>query len=73
VQDKFLHSSGKDASPRRPVVPAGRPYHEKNFVLRPSSTIAAKAILINPEMYNIIVLHENSHGQTVAARKAEAP
>jgi hypothetical protein len=36
VQDKFLHSSGKDASPRRPVVPAGRPYHEKNFVLRPA-------------------------------------
>jgi hypothetical protein len=37
VQDKYLHSPGRDASPRRPGVPAGRRCHKKNFVLRPGS------------------------------------
>jgi hypothetical protein len=35
VQDKILHSPGRDASPRRPGVPAGRPYLKKDFVLHP--------------------------------------
>jgi hypothetical protein len=35
AQDRILHVLGKDASPRRPGVPAGRPYQKESFVARP--------------------------------------